>query len=103
MVFTACCYNSSLKKKINAGVRSPFKRSTLRIAGGVWLLLMTVLIYSYSSLLISSMTAPQTTPPMETLEDVANSKGFVLYLNPDSELGKTIMVISLPLHTLLLA
>ena len=76
------------------GVRSPFKRTTLRVAGGLWLLSITVLINVYSSLLTSSLTVPQQAkPPIETLEDVANSKDFTLYLNPDLELGKTVMVI----------
>ena len=82
-----------LKNVIFIGaVRSPFKRTTLRIAGGIWLLSITVLIYSYSSLLTSSLTVPQSKPPIETLEDVANSKEFTLYLNPDTELGKAVMV-----------
>lgn len=65
----------------------------MRIFGAFWLLMMTVLVYAYSGLLISCLTVPTMTKPIETLQDVADSKDITLQINPDglSGLGKTVM------------
>lgn len=67
----------------------------MRIFGGLWLLVMTVLVYAYSGLLIGCLTVPAMTKPIETLEDVAASREVVLRINPNelSGLGKAVMVI----------
>lgn len=71
---------------------NPFNRNATRIFGAFLLLMMTVLVYSYSSLLISSLTVPKMTKPIETLEDVAASNDVILFINPDQGLGKRVMV-----------
>lgn len=72
-----------------------FNHNSIRIFGGLWLLVMTVMVYGYSSLLIASLTIPEFTKPIETLEDVANSKDVTLYINPDGlgGMGRAVMVL----------
>ena len=67
----------------------------MRIFGAIWLLMMTILVYAYSGLLISCLTVPKMTKPIETLEDVAASTDITLQINPDglSGLGRAVMVI----------
>ena len=48
---------------------------------------MTVIVYGYSGLLISCLTIPEMTKPIETLEDVAASKDVTLHINPDGLAG----------------
>ena len=67
-----------------AGVGNPFNRNALRIFGALWLLVMTVMVYGYSGRLISCLTVPTWTKPIETLEDVAASNDVVLYIPPDA-------------------
>jgi len=55
--------------------------------------MMTVMVYSYSGLLISSLTVPRMTKPIETLEEVAASTDLILFINPDQGLGKRVMVL----------
>ena len=54
--------------------------------------MMTIMVYSYSGLLISSLTVPRMTKPIETLEEVATSNEVILFINPDQGLGKRVMV-----------
>jgi hypothetical protein len=54
----------------------------MRIFGAFWLLMMTVIVYAYSGLLISCLTVPTMTKPIETLQDVADSKDITLHINP---------------------
>ena len=68
---------------ICAGCANPFRRHALRIFGALWLLVMTVMVYGYSGLLISSLTIPTWTKPIETLQDVAASSDVNLYIPPD--------------------
>ena len=81
---------------ILVGTRNVFNHQLngLRILGGLWLLVMTVTVYGYSSLLIASLTIPEFTKPIETLEDVANSNQVTFYVNPDglAGLGRAVMV-----------
>ena len=65
------------------GCSNPFRRNGLRIFGALWLLVMTVMVYGYSGLLISCLTVPTWTKPIETLEDVAASKEVVLRVPTD--------------------
>jgi hypothetical protein len=49
---------------------------------------MTVMVYGYTGLLIASLTIPEMTKPIETLEDVvASNDQVVLYINPDGLAG----------------
>ena len=73
-----------LKMLFTAGVGNPFNRNGLRIFGALWLLVMTVMVYGYSGLLISCLTVPTWTKPIETLEDVAASNDVILYIPPDA-------------------
>ena len=77
-----------------AGVGNPFNRNALRIFGALWLLVMTVMVYGYSGLLISCLTVPTWTKPIETLEDVAASNDVILRIPPDAMggLSKAVLV-----------
>ena len=72
---------------IFTGTANIFHSQALRIFGGLWLLVMTVIVYGYSGLLISCLTIPEMTKPIETLEDVAASKDVTLHINPDGLAG----------------
>ena len=52
--------------------------------GALWLLVMTVMVYGYSGLLISCLTVPTWTKPIETLDDVAASSEVILYIPLDA-------------------
>ena len=71
---------------------NPFHRNAMCVFGAFLLLMMTVLVYGYSGLLISSLTVPKMAKPIETLEDVAASHDVILFINPDQGLGKRVMV-----------
>ena len=63
--------------------RNPFNRNGLRIFGASFLLMMTVMVYGYSGLLISCLTVPTYTKPIDTLEELAASKDVILYITQD--------------------
>lgn len=62
---------------------------------------MTVMVYGYSGLLISCLTVPTWTKPIETLEDVAASKEVILRIPTDGMGGLSKAVtVSYLLHIL---
>jgi len=55
-------------------------RFSFRILVGVWLLVATVLVYSYSSTVVSHLTIVFMKPHINTLEDLAASKDVEILL-----------------------
>ncbi len=51
-----------------------------------------VLVNSYSSIVISSLTVPKMMPPIETLEDLAASKDVQIIVRHDTLIGEQILV-----------
>ena len=59
---------------------------------GFWVLVGMVLINSYSSIIISSLTVPKMKPAIENLEDLAKSKDVGLIVRSDTIFGQEILV-----------
>jgi len=51
-----------------------------------------VLVNSYSSIVISSLTVPKMVPPIETMEDLAASKDVEIIIRHDTLIGEQILV-----------
>nr|CAH0105018.1 unnamed protein product [Daphnia galeata] len=75
----------------NQGCREAFDRHSFRILTGFWLLGAMVLVNSYSSIVISSLTVPKMKPPIETLKDLASSKEVGIVLRHDMTMGEQIL------------
>jgi hypothetical protein len=67
-------------------------RFSFRILVGVWLLIATVLVNSYSSTVISYLTVPKMKPPINTFDDLAISEEVELVLLADNVITMQIMV-----------
>lgn len=70
----------------------PGGRFSFRILVGVWLLIATVLVNSYSGTVISYLTVPKMKPPINTFEDLAISEDVELILLADNVITMQIMV-----------
>lgn len=70
----------------------PGGRVSFRILVGVWLLIATVLVNSYSSTVISYLTVPNMKPPINTFDDLAISEEVELVLLADNVITMQIMV-----------
>jgi hypothetical protein len=66
-----------------AGNMIHVSRLSFRILVGSWLLVATVLVYSYSSTVVSHLTIVVTKPHINSLEDLAASKDVELLLLAD--------------------
>ena len=62
-------------------------RQSFRILAGFWLLAGIVLVNSYSSIVISSLTIPKMKPAVETLDDLAVNENVGLILRLDTPIG----------------
>ena len=69
-------------------------RFSFRLLAGFWLLGSMVLVYSYSSIVTSSLTVPQMKPTIDSLEDLAASKDVGIVLRHEMVMGERILVIS---------
>ncbi|KZS03572.1 Uncharacterized protein APZ42_033783 [Daphnia magna] len=58
---------------------------------GMWLLIATVLVNSYSGTIISYLTVPRMKPPINTFEDLAASQDVSLVLLADNVIGQHIL------------
>ena len=70
-------------------------RQSFRILAGFWLLAGIVLVNSYSSIVISSLTIPKMKPAVETLDDLAVNENVGLILRLDTPIGGQILVCSI--------
>ncbi|XP_046447217.1 glutamate receptor ionotropic, kainate 2-like [Daphnia pulex] len=75
----------------NQGNMVPGGRFSFRILVGVWLLIATVLVNSYSGTVISYLTVPKMKPPINTFEDLAISEDVELILLADNVITMQIM------------
>nr|CAH0098391.1 unnamed protein product [Daphnia galeata] len=64
-------------------------RLSFRVLVGVWLLIATVLVNSYSGTVISYLTVPKMKPPINTFDDLIASEdiGLVLLADTDAKTG----------------
>ena len=96
----ACTLASYLCSKVfssafdTAGCRERIQRNAFRILAGFWLLIAAmVLVNSYSSIVISSLTVPKMKPSIDSLEDLAASEDVDVVLRSDVSTGEQILVI----------
>ena len=75
------------------GCRERMQRNSFRILAGFWLLAAMVLVNSYSSLVISSLTVPKMKPSIDSLEDLAANEDVDVVLRSDVSTGEQILVI----------
>ena len=59
---------------------------------GVWILIATVLVNSYSGTVVSYLTVPKMKPLINTFEDLAASKDVAILVREDVVIGQQIMV-----------
>lgn len=69
-----------------------YAQHSFRMLTSALLLSSLVLVNSYSSILISSMTIPFKSPPINSFEDLVVSKDVALIFRKDFVVGKTILV-----------
>ena len=74
------------------GIFSPFTKYSFRILAGCWLLAALVLVNSYSSIVVSSLTLPQMKPTIESFEDLAASEEVSIVLRKDFAISQEILV-----------
>ena len=74
------------------GCRERIQRNSYRILAGFWLLAAMVLVNSYSSIVISSLTVPKMKPSIDSLEDLAASEDVDVVLRSDVSTGVQILV-----------
>lgn len=74
------------------GGREAFSRNSFRVLAGVWVLCATVLVNSYTGIVISSLTKPKMKPSIESFEDLAASSEIGVVLRHDTSIGEQILV-----------
>ncbi len=74
------------------GYAIPLRRLSFRILVGVWVLVATVLVNSYSGTVISYLTIPNMKPAINTFEDLVANEDVELILLADTMTKKQIMV-----------
>ena len=80
---------------------TPFAKHSFRILAGCWLLAAFVLVNSYSSIVVSSLTLPKMKPTIESFEDLAASEEVSILLHTDFAISKEILVCSLYINFLI--
>jgi ionotropic glutamate receptor len=73
------------------GYAIPLRRLSFRILVGVWVLVATVLVNSYSGTVISYLTIPNMKPAINTFEDLVANEDVELILLADTMTKKQIM------------
>ncbi|KAI9566014.1 hypothetical protein GHT06_009813 [Daphnia sinensis] len=76
----------------NQGGNVMATRLSFRILVGVWLLIATVLVNSYSGTIVSYLTVPKIKPSINTFEDLAVSTDVELIIKKDVVIGQQILV-----------
>ena len=77
---------------IFSGDYLPYYQYSFRILVGFWLLAALVLVNSYSSIVVSSLTVPKMKPAINSFEDLAASKEVSLVLRKDIVISQQILV-----------
>ena len=67
-------------------------RFSVRILVGVWLLIATVLVNSYSGTVVSYLTVPKLKPSINTFEDLVENEDVGLIIKDDVIIGQQILV-----------
>ena len=67
-------------------------RFSLRILVGVWLLIATVLVNSYSGTVVAYLTVPKLKPSINTFEDLVKNEDVGLIIKDDVIIGQHILV-----------
>ncbi|XP_046635994.1 ionotropic receptor 93a-like [Daphnia pulicaria] len=75
----------------NQGNAISLRRLSFRILVGVWVLVATVLVNSYSGTVISYLTIPNMKPPINTFEDLVASEDVELIILADTMTKKQIL------------
>ncbi|XP_045036265.1 glutamate receptor ionotropic, kainate 3 isoform X2 [Daphnia magna] len=75
----------------NQGGREVFSYLSFRIMVGIWVLCATVLVNSYTGIVISSLTTPRMKPAINSFEDLAASKEVSIILRHDTAIGEQIL------------
>lgn len=76
------------------GQQPPFvRRHAFLMLIAIWVLAATVLVNSYSGVVISALTVPKMKKAVDSFEDLAISEDVTLSIQPDTILGNTIMVL----------
>lgn len=83
-------YNNMVKTLI--GMYTPFAQYSFRILSGALLLTSLVLVNSYSSIVVSSLTVSVMEQAINSFEDLAASKSVFLLLRKDIAIGRKILV-----------
>lgn len=65
---------------------------SFRILVGVWVLIATVLVNSYSGTVVAYLTVPKMKPPINTFEDLAASNDVEILIKEDVVIGQQLMV-----------
>lgn len=68
-------------------------KASFIIGVGCWLLGASVLVYGYSSIVVSSITLPNQMPAVNTLEDVAAHPDVSLIIRTDTYIGIVINLV----------
>lgn len=74
------------------GMYIPYAQHSFRLLVGGLLLAALVLVNSYSSIVVSSLTVPVMTPVINSFEDLASNKRVSLLIRKDIILGQFILV-----------
>lgn len=77
---------------IQLGSSNPYAEHSFRILAACWLLTSLVLVNSYSSIIVSSLTVPIMKPAVNSFQDLVDNKQVSLVLRPDIVVGQQIMV-----------
>ena len=79
---------------LRSGLTFVFKleHNSIRILAALWLLASTVLVFSYSGTVKSSLTITKLNPTVNSLEDLAASTDLVMTVNSNSVMAQTIFV-----------
>lgn len=74
------------------GDYTPYSQLSFRILAGGLLLASLVLVNSYSSIVMSSLTVPIRNPAVNSLQDLVDNKDVSLIIQKDVIIGTIILV-----------
>ncbi|XP_057381702.1 glutamate receptor ionotropic, kainate glr-3-like isoform X1 [Daphnia carinata] len=75
----------------NQGGSEAFSYLSFRIMTGIWVLCATVLVNSYTGIVILSLTKPRMKPTINSFEDLAASKEVLIVFRHDTAMGEQIL------------
>lgn len=74
------------------GIYIPYAQHSFRILAGCWLLAGLVLVNSYSSIVVSSLTVPTMKPAVNSFEDLITNEEVTMILRKDLAISGLILV-----------